>query len=84
MKTIEMAEATQSLATYARKAGKETTVVTQNGKPIAAVLKLSNTDWETIALSTHPAFMRVIRNSRKSYRKNRGMSSAEVKRKFAK
>ena len=37
MKRIEMADATESLSEYARKTGRETLVVTRNGKPVAAL-----------------------------------------------
>lgn len=47
MKTIEIANATASLSDYARKTRREALVVTRHGKPLAALLPLTKTDWES-------------------------------------
>ena len=54
MKRVEMAEATASLADYAREISKEPVIVTVKGKPTAALVSIENADLETVTLSTHP------------------------------
>ena len=48
MKTIEMAEATASLAEYAREISKEPVILTVDGKPAAALVSVANADLETV------------------------------------
>ena len=63
MKSIELAEATQSLAESARAAADGPVVVTRDGNPIAVVLPLENADLETVSLSTNPSFLSIIERS---------------------
>jgi antitoxin (DNA-binding transcriptional repressor) of toxin-antitoxin stability system len=58
-RTIELAEATRSLAEYAQLVDDGVIIVTRNGRPIAAVVALPNTDAETVALSQSPQFLRL-------------------------
>lgn len=78
MKTIEMAQATASLAEYARQS--EALILTVNGKPIAALVPIENADWETVALSIDPQFLDLIERSRARHQTHSGSSSAEVLR----
>lgn len=82
MRTIEMDQATESLAKYARKASKATLVVTDYGKPIAALVPLPNTDWETATLSSNPKFMDIIKRSRTRIKTEGGITSAELRRRL--
>ena len=82
MKTLEMAKATKSLATYARNMKKGPVVLTANGKPVAALIIIRKTDLETIQLSTNPKFMALIRRSRVRQKAEGGISSAEMRRRL--
>jgi len=80
MKTIEMDQATRSLAECAREAGAEPLVIVQQGKPVAVLLPLENTDLETVALSTDPRFIELIQRSRSRLAEEGGLSSDAVRR----
>ena len=74
MKRMELTKATSSLARYAASARKDAMIFTRHGKPVAALVSLVNTDWET---STHPQFMAIVKRSRARYRREGGLSEAE-------
>ncbi len=80
--TVELAEATQSLAEYAQQVDEGAIIVTSNGRPIAAVVPLPNTDAETIALSQNPQFLAIIERSRARQDREGGISSADMRRRF--
>lgn len=80
MKTIEVGEATGSLADYIRQVRVEPLVVTENGAPAAVILALNDVDLETIALSTNPEFLALIERSRARARAEGGISSEEMRR----
>ena len=82
MKTMELAKATSALATYARKIGREPMLLTRAGRPVAALVGLSNIDMETIALSTDPGFIALIERSRRRHKAEGGISSAEMRRRL--
>ena len=54
MKTLGLANATAPLAEYARDVAKEMVILTEDGKPVAALVSIENADWETVVLSDHP------------------------------
>jgi len=82
MRTIELAEATASLAEYARNAHNETVVLTIGGRPIAALVPIENADVETVTLSTHPQFLSLIERSRVRQNTEGGISSDEMRRRL--
>lgn len=82
MKTIEMKEAREPLAQYAKNLKREALILTASGKPIAALVSTENLDWETISLSMNPKFMRIIQHSRETYKKKGGLSTEEVHRRL--
>lgn len=79
MKMIEMDKATGTLADGVRAVSKEPLVVTQQGKPMAVLLPLENTDFETVALSSNPKFLELIERSRSRLTSEGGPSSEEVR-----
>jgi len=81
-RTLELSEATQSLAEYAQQVDGGAIIVTRNGCPIAAVVPLPNTDAETIALSQNPQFLAIIERSRARQEREGGISSADMRRRF--
>ncbi len=82
MRTLELTEATGSLAEYARKVLKEPVILTDEGKPVAALVSIQNADWETIALSTNRQFIELIERSRKRHKAEGGISSAEMRKRL--
>jgi prevent-host-death family protein len=81
-RTVELAEATQSLAEYAQQVKDGVIIVTSNGRPIAAVVALPNTDAETVALSQNSQFLAIIERSRARQTQEGGISSADMRRRF--
>ena len=77
MTILELKKATKSLTHYARRARKEPVIVTVDGKPMAAVVALKNTDLETVSLSNNPKFLAIIERSRKSHKP--GLSTEEMR-----
>ena len=82
MRIIERIEATASLAEYTTGVKKEPVIVTQNGKPIAALVAIENADVETVALSTNRKFLALIERSRMRQRLEGGISSEEMRRRL--
>jgi PHD/YefM family antitoxin component YafN of YafNO toxin-antitoxin module len=82
MRTIELAEATASLADYADKLGTEPVILTHDGKPVAALISLENVDLETVSLSTNPQFIEIIEKARAQYKREGGISAQEVRRRL--
>ena len=65
VRKLDIAEATDPLAVYAQRTDEGPLVVTVDGRPIALVLGLENTDMETVALSNNPKFLSLIERSRR-------------------
>ena len=84
MKTIEMSEATAPLSEYARRAHKETVIVTRRGKPVAALMPVdANTDLENLVVTTHPTFQAIMDRSEARYRTEGGLSTEQVRARLA-
>lgn len=82
MKTIELVNATESLAKYADKLGNEPVILTSGGKPVAALVSLENVDLETISLSTNPQFVELIEQARARHKHEGGISAEEMRRRL--
>jgi antitoxin (DNA-binding transcriptional repressor) of toxin-antitoxin stability system len=82
MKIVEIAEANETLATYASGLTEEPVIITSNGQPIAALVTLENVDMETISLSTNSKFIELIEQSRARRRSEGGVSSTEMRRRL--
>jgi prevent-host-death family protein len=82
MKTVEMKRATAPLADYARDVEHEPVIVTEHGRPIAALMPIENADRETVALSTNPQFLALIERSRRRHETEGGVSTAEMRRRL--
>ena len=80
MKTLEMKQATASLAEYARDVKKEPVILTVAGKPVAALIAIENADAETVSLSTDPRFLALIERSRARHSAIGGITSREMRR----
>ena len=82
LKSIDMHDATATLAEHARWLGNEPLVVTKCGKPIAALAPVDNADLEALSLSTNPDFLVLIERSRRRHRDESGLSSDEIRRRL--
>jgi hypothetical protein len=80
MKTIDVADATDTLSAYAKKGLREALVVTRRGKPLLALTPIKKGDWESIVVATNPKFLAIIERSRKSHK--RGLSTEEMRRRL--
>ncbi len=83
MTTIDITEATSSLADYAKLVKKQRILITQNGKPIAALVSPSDIDSESISLSTNPRFLSLLERSRESLRREGGIPLQQVREELA-
>jgi prevent-host-death family protein len=83
VKTVDMAEATEALSTYARKVRREPLVVTRRGKPVLALMPLSDADRESLAVSTNPKFIAIMERSRARCKPGQGISTEEMRRRLA-
>jgi prevent-host-death family protein len=79
MKTVEMKEATASLAHYARAAKRGTVVVTAKGKPVAALVSVDAGDMESLSLGTNKKFLSIIERSRARHETEGGVSTEEMR-----
>ncbi len=84
MKTIEVKKATLPLSDYTKKVSKEPVIVTVKGKPIAALVGISNADIETVSLSNNPQFLNLIERSRSRQKSEGGFSTEEMRRRLEK
>ena len=82
MKTLEMAKAVDPLAKYAQRLNKSPVILTERGKPVAALVPIQNADWETVRLSTHPGFLALIERSRARQKREGGLTSREVRKRL--
>lgn len=80
MKSINLATAHRPLADYARDLGKEIVVLTRGDRPVAAIVPLQNIDRESLVLSQHPEFLRIIARSRAELAAGRKMTLKQMKR----
>src|SRR5688572_22708184 len=83
MKAIELADATGTLADYAKARRKGTLVLTRRGKPVAAVVPVEDVeDWEDLVVGSHPDFVALIERSRRLYKPGTGIPLEEMRRRY--
>ena len=81
MKAVELSEARGTLAEYARKARRETLVLTRGGKPVAAVVALGDDDAYSASLTSNPEFIAIIERGRAQHKASRSISLAQMRHK---
>jgi prevent-host-death family protein len=79
MKVIEMSKAKSTLAEYARHVASEPVIVTSDGKPVAALFSIDDSDLESISLSTNPDFLAILEQSRARFRTEGGITGQEMR-----
>jgi prevent-host-death family protein len=82
MRTLELSEATGTLAEYAREVAGSPLVLTVEGSPVAVLVSVEQVDLETISLSTNPRFIALIERSRARQQAEGGISSEEMRRRL--
>jgi antitoxin (DNA-binding transcriptional repressor) of toxin-antitoxin stability system len=82
MKKLEITEATGQLVEYVRNISDEALMLTDGGKPVAALVPIENADTEAVTLSTHPDFLALIERSRARQRTAGGITGAEMRRRL--
>ncbi len=80
MKAIELSEASKPLSDYAKELNEGMIILTSNKKPIAALVSLKNVDRESLALSTDPEFLKIIKAAREEFKSGKKLSLEEMKR----
>lgn len=84
MKTIEIKKAVFPLSDYTKKVKKEPVIITHEGKPLAALISISNADIETVSLSNNPKFLALIERARARHKAEGGISIEEMRRRLGK
>ncbi len=79
MKKLTIQKATAALAVYAQNLKGEPLVVTDGGKPIAALVPVEGIDLESLAVATNPDFVELIERSRRQFRNGRSTPLRDVR-----
>ena len=79
MKTVELADAIESMSHYANDLGDEMIVLTRNQDPVAALVSLKNVDRESLVLSTNAEFLAIIERARAECAAGRTLSLEAMK-----
>lgn len=82
MKTIDIEDASRPLSEYARELLEGAVIITEKGKPTAALLPVGGADIETISLSLKREFIDLIERSRARHEDSGGISSEEMRRRL--
>lgn len=83
MKTIELSAATGPLSDYAQRAEGEVLIVTEGGKPVAALVPVEQLDLESLSLGTNTDFLNLIEESRSRCPPGAGISTDEMRTRLA-
>ena len=84
MKSVELDDATAALKDYARQLSHGPIVLTRDGKAIAALVPIQDSDLESLLVSESPVFQRIIRRSRASYKRSGGLTREQLEERLAK
>jgi antitoxin (DNA-binding transcriptional repressor) of toxin-antitoxin stability system len=82
MKTISLEHATDVLNEMARGEVSEPSVVTVDGRPIAALVPLDDFDLENLSLMQNADFRRLLEESSRQMRETGGIPHEEIRRRF--
>ncbi len=80
MKTIKLSSASRTLAEYARELNGDIMVLTERNKAVAAIVPLKGVDRESVVLSAHPEFLKLITRARREFGTGKTLSFDEMKR----
>ena len=83
LKTLELTETRETLATAARKRRGRPVILTEKGRPLMVLVPVAaGADVESISLSMSPEFEALLARSRALYKPGRGIPIDQVKRQF--
>jgi len=80
VRRVELADATAALSEYVRDVRKEPVVVLKAGKPVAALVPMSEAEWEDYVVSHHAPLVESTRRAKERYKAKGGSSLEEVMR----
>jgi len=80
MKTVRLSNASRPLADYTRELNGEILLVNDAKGPVAAIVPLKAADRESIALSAHPEFLKVIARSRAKFEAGQTLTLEEMRK----
>ncbi len=80
MRTIALENHDSALREIINLISQEPLVVTEKGKPLAAIVGIDQDTIEALALGNNPDFLAIIARSRESYRRHGGISLDEIRR----
>jgi antitoxin (DNA-binding transcriptional repressor) of toxin-antitoxin stability system len=83
MKKIELTEATKPLGEYVKGMDGQSVMIMYQGIALAALVPMDNADYETVLLSTNPEFIALLERSRARGRNEGGISTEEMRKRFA-
>lgn len=82
MKVVEKSDATATLAENMADIASGAVIVTNERRPVAALVPIENADLETVSLSTNREFLELIERSRNRTRAEGGVSRNEMRARF--
>jgi antitoxin (DNA-binding transcriptional repressor) of toxin-antitoxin stability system len=84
MKTIELKDATESLAEYVKRMEGEPVTIVHKGVLLAVLVPAGNDDYESVQMSTNPQCIELLERSRQSIKEGGGFSTEEMRKMFEK
>jgi prevent-host-death family protein len=82
MRAVDLSDAKGSLSDYARKARRETLVLTRRGKAVAAVMPIDDDDYFGMRLANNPEFIDIIERGRAQHQSHGGLSLEQIRGKY--
>lgn len=79
MKKVTVTQASRSLGQYATELKDEIVVVTKGNRALAALIPLSNVGREALALSSQPAFLKLIKRARAEIAAGKSISLTDMR-----
>jgi antitoxin (DNA-binding transcriptional repressor) of toxin-antitoxin stability system len=80
VKRVELRDASEPLAVYAKQAAREPVLVLRGGRPVAAVVPMTAQEWEDWVVTHQPDLVAATKRSRERYRRQGGLSLDEAAR----
>ena len=79
MRKVTLAQASRPLAQYVVELDDEIVVVTKGNRAVAALVPLRNVDRESLVLSSHPEFLKLVKRARREIAGGRSLSLQEMR-----
>jgi prevent-host-death family protein len=82
VKKVTLTKATASLAEFARALDGDVLVLTDSGRPVAALVPIQDMDMESLAVGTSPIFLDIIKRSRRRHEQEGGIAMEEMRKRL--